>query len=300
MLSHNTETLAAMKNILITLLILPLIITGCNQTQNRDNQTFQTPTNNTERINNDNSVNIADSITSSEKDPDNTKLVQDKDIISRTPLDLDAKFRILPLGQFHYDEIPSNTKKLKWVALYHNGSESYLKEIKPELTKIFDAVYDGVGQQSAWKISVENSSQCVLLINAKGLEEGTIPSFKVKAKPRPGDTLSFIHETYLHKLYITGLPSSMAYSIDNYKMMIEIFQKDQVITQNIINYSSTTTHEEDLPSIIWTGDLDSDGKLDFIIEKPSYNTSRVELILSTLYHNNEPLKPAAVFQSHGC
>ena len=81
--------------------------------------------------------------------------------------------------------------------------------------------------------------------------------------------------------------------------MIEIFQKDQVITQNIINYSFTT-YEWYLPSIIWTGDLDSDAKLDFIIEKPSYNTSRVELILSTLYHNNEPLEPAAVFQSHGC
>ncbi len=287
-----------MKNILLILLLQSLIISGCNQIQNRDNQTSGSLVNKTEHIDSSNSIIKTDIISNLTQATDST--IPTEHIISRTPLPPDTKFRILPVGKVTGD-IPLNAENLNWIALYRDGSKSYLKKVKPKLIES-----DSTHPVDFLEITVENNHQCLLLINANGLEEGEVPSLRVrKPKPRSGDTLSFIYKALHYKLNITGSPCSMddfphENAIDNYKMTIKISQKNEDITQNIIDYQGTT-HEWYLPSIIWAGDIDADDKLDLIIDKPGhYGSGRIELYLSTKTDNSELLKSAAVFQIWGC
>ena len=288
-----------MKNILLTLLLQSLIISGCNQTQNRDNQTSGSLVNKTEHIDSSNSINKTDIISNSTQAADNT--IPTEQIISRTPLPPDTKFKILPVGVIN-EGIPSDTKNLEWLALSQDGSKSYLKKVTPKLKESdpSNIAVDFV------EVSVQNNHQCVLLINANGLEEGEVPSFKVeKSKLLPGDTLSFRYNSDLVKLYVTGslrIPggSSFMDTTDNYKMTIS--QKEGVITQDIFNYSKYPTSNSLLPSIIWAGDIDADGKLDLIIKETDdrYGYSKIELFLSNIIDNSELLKSAAVFEILGC
>ncbi len=59
--------------------------------------------------------------------------------------------------------------------------------------------------------------------------------------------------------------------------------------------------DDAFPSLIWAGDLDKDGKLDFLMDLTNhYNASKITLFLSSHAINEEIVRKVAVFTIVGC
>ncbi len=107
-----------------------------------------------------------------------------------------------------------------------------------------------------------------------------------------GVTLS-LQDRYFNNLYATGKDSGEL--ILNYQIKLGNGNQTQIILKR------ETALLEAIPILLWSGDIDRDGKLDFLIDMTdNYNTSEPTLFLSSAAEGSRLIKRVASYRRIGC
>ena len=219
---------------------------------------------------------------------------------------------ILP-GQFHGGEIASESSD-NWFGLYKIDNEYRLTK-----TSIFvNACYDGcAGDTSGICVTVGTTEKPLFLVHGlDNLKEGAIKSAdinkeflypgqstwpkEIKGKASPYTLLAIgeatIYEESHGKLYIRH-PGDMLFL--NYKLILKYSIAKTATYQEIAAYDRLGL--AGTPEVLWAGDIDRDGKLDFFMNLAhDYYYIQYVLFLSSMAEDGEILKKVAELTAGSC
>ncbi|WP_052444759.1 hypothetical protein [Flammeovirga sp. OC4] len=212
-------------------------------------------------------------------------------------------FNIIETGSYHGDEIKKSYANKQWVGVFADSSNYYLKNVDVTFEKDFDPIIDSEGDSSAVKVSVNEKDYCLFLFSDFPLEDRTlhsIDSLKDILCPLPGDSTILNYNNTTIKLYATGdkqLLGGDYYEIANYRLFIDNENKTKA-PQLLF---ACANFDDAMPQLLWVGDIDNDGKLDFLFDLSShYNATSINLFLSSKADENEFVKIVAYFDTIGC
>ncbi|MBD0404989.1 hypothetical protein [Flammeovirga sp. EKP202] len=212
-------------------------------------------------------------------------------------------FNLIEAGSYHGDELDKSYANKQWVGVFADSSNYYLKNVDVAFEKDIDPVMDLEGDSSGVKVSVIEKDDCLFLFSDFPLEDRTlhsIDSLKDLVCPLPGDSTILNYNNTKIKLYATGdkqLLGGDFYEIANYRLFIDNESKTK--TPQLL--FACASFNDAMPDILWVGDIDNDGKLDFLFDLSShYNATSLNLFLSSLADKNEFLKIVAFFETVGC
>jgi hypothetical protein len=210
--------------------------------------------------------------------------------------------KLITVGIFHEDEVWTNFEEDKWFGLFRNGSEYLIKPTKISASRVVDALVDLEGDTTGWKITTEGSDTSLLLV--AGLDYLTQRQVNVlkleKSEILPGDSLHFEFMGAQYELTATGIKLSNGDYPEyaNYKLYLRITKGGTTVTQLL---TAKPGFDDAMIDILFTGDMDGDGLLDFIIDTSShYNAFTPTLYLSKPAASGEILKIVGMHVSVGC
>lgn len=223
------------------------------------------------------------------------------------------KVQILLTGSFHGDEVAAKDGDL-WYGLVKIEDDFFLKPFKISVQLFHDPIIDEKGKKTGKKVSVSGGEPILLIRGLEGLSERKI------SKKCTVSNINLVNESF--QLFPGRVGSCfmdkrevVIYATANVTQSIEWKKKKP----NISNYQIYISTKEavqkvfsisegmDLmvdyfpPSLLWSGDIDGDGKVDFIIDTTThYNVSEISLFLSTLAKKGKVLSEPIIFRSYGC
>ena len=216
----------------------------------------------------------------------------------RYPVNSDIE--ILFAGDYKKGELDIGTLDKQWWGLYRKDNVSYIRKVKIRLDKLdADIQYDW-----EYRVSVEDNKNCIILFAGLDLNARKINFFTDNHIIYNNEEFPFEFGPYhtflnseLKKTERLGDILRRDYSINlNYK------SEKKFITQQLFLFPCYG--EELVINLIWAGDLDNDGKTDFILQIPTppnnelgYSTG---LFLSSKADSEELVKLVAYFISTGC
>lgn len=213
-----------------------------------------------------------------------------------------SEIQILRVGEFHGDEVSAKSGEV-WFGLYptKDGYELIPSEVTVE------AYYDNVrGESTGKKVLVDKPKEPLFLVNGlENLKSGPIKTLFSGTKfLYPGESMSLKFEgkdyyalAAFGEAVDRGVARPFDIAIRNYK--IEISRNPWVHTQVIASFNIIAM--DGLPTLLWAGDLDRDGKLDLFMDLTNhYNVSEYTLFLSSMSEGNNILGNAATFRTVGC
>jgi hypothetical protein len=213
-----------------------------------------------------------------------------------------SEIEILRVGQFHGKEVSAKSGEM-WFGLYltMDGYELIPSEITVE------TCYDDVrGENTGKKVLVDQPKEPLFLIKGlENLKSGPVNTVFSGAKflhPAESMTLKLGENGYytlvgFGKAVDRGVARPFDIAIRNYK--IEISRYPWVHTQVIASFNIIAM--DGLPTLLWAGDLDRDGKLDLVMDLTDhYNVSEYVLFLSSMSEGNNILRKVATFRTVGC
>ncbi|MBC3882922.1 hypothetical protein H8K35_16120 [Undibacterium sp. LX40W] len=202
---------------------------------------------------------------------------------------------IMRVGTFHNGEVPSVAGK-NWFGLYVNGDQAELRPTTPRIKTVFDGINDDESNKASYsgkEVSLKGPAP-LLLMRRTGLEAGVLKQAQLIHKD-DGQTIQFENITYQvqykcgSKNKESGAKSCKVYFIGN---GLSQFLGDASLIDDS-EFSETIR-------VLWAGDLDRDGKIDFIIEKSRYNNSDTILMLSTAAKGKQHAAEVAALSTQGC
>jgi len=203
--------------------------------------------------------------------------------------------QLLLTGEFHGDEVSVKDGEV-WTGLYKKGAGFELRNAAVTVESIEDVVLDKPGQKTGKLVGVKGDEEPVFLIRGlPGVEEGPVVTRYAGwdwLKPGVSMKLGLLGKEYT--LYVTG-EGEDDWNIKDYRLLLASGGK----TQELARYE--TCCDDTMPAIIWAGDLDRDGVLDFYLDlSDHYNMSKRTLFLSSLAGNGEIVGKAAELVTTGC
>jgi len=213
--------------------------------------------------------------------------------------------RILPTGTFHADEVEEGVDALPWLGLFTGDDGNFLlKEIQIVATRVFDGLLDDEdnGEMTGWEVNTVSGEYPTILISGGELTEGKIEAAETPATLYPGDSLQFLFNDVHYLLYATGsreIDSLYgANLVADYNLYIVQTHNGKRRTSLLVSHAN---FDEAMTSILWSGDLDRDGYIDFLIDMSRhYNKSLPTLFLSKPATAEEVVVPVAEHSSVGC
>ena len=198
---------------------------------------------------------------------------------------------ILELQDYHASEAKVG-KTGPWLGLQQTDKRWRLVAVKPSFKKIPDPI-SGEGVRIA-----ANTSNVRMLLSDPGLKAGAVSV---------SDEVKLVSGSIDEEFELSTLPSlgqerlmhlqGNAYSLQNREG--KIYLKYASTEQYLFDY--VENKEDNNARLIWVGDLDHDGKLDFIIDTSNhYNVTELRLYLSGQAAKGELLKLVATRKSTGC
>ena len=177
---------------------------------------------------------------------------------------------------------------------------SFVKKVELRLDKLEpDIQYDW-----EYRVSVDDNKNCIILFTGLDLTEREINYFTDNHIIRNNEEFTFEFGPY-HTFLNSELKKT--------ESMGDILRRDYSIHLNYKSNKKPTTQElflfpcygEELTiSLIWAGDLDNDGKTDFIMQIPTPSSNEIGfssgLFLSSKADLEELVKLVAYFTSTGC
>lgn len=212
------------------------------------------------------------------------------------------KIKLLLTGEFHGDEVTAKTGE-KWLGLFKDNGKSFLRYTKIKVSRVRDEIVDGDSKaKTGKKVSVENLTAPIFLLNnAKMLKEGDVKTLFYASKNEEAKNLEngFSENYALHNtnytLKVVNEKTSGKYITNGSKLVVESGNIKQVLV-SLPNGGNDASW-----SLLWVGDLDKDGKLDFYADVSShYNMSNPVLFLSSQAEKGKLVKDVADFGSVGC
>ena len=213
---------------------------------------------------------------------------------------VDSNIEILYTGDYKTGELHVKMLNREWWGLYVKDKISYVKKVELRLDKLEpDIQYDW-----EYRVSVDDNKNCIILFTGLDLTEREINYFTDNHIIRNNEEFTFEFGPY-HTFLNSELKTT--------ESMGEILKRDYSIHLNYKSNKKLTTQElflfpcygeELLISLIWAGDLDNDGKTDFIIQIPTPPNNEMGdssgLFLSSKADSKELVKLVAYFISTGC
>lgn len=202
---------------------------------------------------------------------------------------------IMRVGTFHNGEVPSVAGK-NWFGLYVNGDQAELKPTSPRIKTVFDGITDDESNKASYsgkEVSLKGPAP-ILLIRRAGLEAGEIKQATLSNKDL-GQTIQFENITYQvqykcgAKNKESGAKSCKVHLVGN--GVSQLLGDASLIDDS--DFSETI-------KVLWSGDIDRDGKIDFILEKSRYNNSDTILMLSSAAKNKQHAAEVATLSTQGC
>ena len=212
---------------------------------------------------------------------------------------------ILPTGTFHGDEVEEGVDALPWLGLFTGDDGDFvLKQTKIVATRVVDGLLDDEekGEMTGWEISTESGEYPTILIYGGGLKEGKVEVAEAPGILHPDDTSQFEFKGVHYSLYATGSSEFDSLSgiryITDYSLYVVRTHHGKSHTSILVSHAD---FDDAMTSIIWSGDLDRDGYIDFLIDMSRhYNVSQPTLFLSKPATPEEVVVPVADHRSVGC
>ena len=213
---------------------------------------------------------------------------------------VNSNIKILYTGEYKKGELDVKILNREWWGLFEQNNISYIRKVKLRLDKLVpDIQYDW-----EYRVSVDDNKNCIILFTGLDLTEREINYFTDNNIIRSNEEFTFEFGPY--HTFLNSEPKTT-------KSIGEILRRDYSIQLNYKSNKKLTSQklflfpcygEELLISLIWAGDLDNDGKTDFIIQIPTppYNEmgDSSGLFLSSMADSEELVKLVAFFISTGC
>ena len=213
---------------------------------------------------------------------------------------------ILTAQLFHDGEVEPKLAKHRWKGLFKTGESYYIADTKLRILRAHDDLMDDTGSNSGLEVKPGIKDTSILLIS--GLDElknGNVNSIALtKNQLLPGEQESLVYNDIKYTLYATGIKKSESsnsdfYSVSNYKLFLKAMINGKQYNQLLV---SAPTFDDTLTSIIFAGDIDNDGIIDFIIDTTTeYNSEVPTLYLSKPATGSDKLlKVMGMHGSIGC
>ena len=213
---------------------------------------------------------------------------------------VDTNIEILYTGDYKKGELDVKMLNKEWWGLYVKDNISYVKKVELRLDNLEpDIQYDW-----EYRVSVDDNKNCVILLTGLDLSEREINFFTEN---------QIIHNNAEFTFEFGPYQTFFNSELKTTKSIGEILKKDYSINLNYKANKKLTTQElfifpcygeKLLISLIWAGDLDNDGKTDFIIQIPTPPSNEIGdssgLFLSSKANSEELVKLVAYFISSGC
>ncbi|MEM6766318.1 MAG: SH3 domain-containing protein [Bacteroidota bacterium] len=208
---------------------------------------------------------------------------------------------ILVPGTFHGEDVPSNSASREWLGLFEGEDGFYVSYIEPKLERVHDGMVDGEGEKTGWAVSTDKEDTCILLVAGLAVDEGKIDHYPVEDRsPLPGSNIFIEGPKVPTSLYVTGIVELVNYGLlmKDYSLTLRAGKGAEDYTQGFLHIEHL---EETRVDILWSGDIDRDGKIDFLINTSHhYNLYQPTLFLSSRAEKGKLLRRMASFRATGC
>ncbi|MBL6730451.1 MAG: hypothetical protein ISP74_06040 [Bacteroidia bacterium] len=206
---------------------------------------------------------------------------------------------ILYVGDYMKGEIDINLMSKEWWGIFEDNKQSFIKKVEIKLEKIEpDIQYDW-----EYRVSVENEKKCIFLLTGLNLSDKTFNYFTTQDVIRDSEVYTFEFDPYntfisseLKSLNFIGVPRK------DYSFFLNYQTQDILKTQELFIFPSYDSYL--YLSLIWAGDIDNDGKTDFLINIPTPPNNEFGfssgLFLSSKAESNELVKLVAFHIQRGC
>ena len=213
---------------------------------------------------------------------------------------LDSDVEILYIGDYKKGELDVKTMNKEWWGLFVKNNISFVRKVKLRLDKLeADVQYNW-----EYRLSVNDNDNCIILFTGLNLNEREIDYFTY-------DNIIHNNEEFTFEFgpYHTFLNSKLKVSENigevlrrDYSIHLNYESNNKLISQELFLFPCYG--EEMTISLIWAGDLDNDGKTDFIMQIPTPYSNEIGfssgLFLSSKADLEELVKLVAYFTSTGC
>ena len=211
-----------------------------------------------------------------------------------------SEIDILYVGDYMKGEIDIKLMSNEWWGVFENNKHSFIKKVEVKLEKIEpDIQYDW-----EYRVSVENEKKCIFLVTGLNLSYKTFNHFTNQDVIRDSEVYTFEFGPY--HTFISSEIESLSYIGDvtrtDYSVFLNYERQDTLKKQQLFIFPS---YDSSLYlSLIWAGDLDNDGKTDFLINIPTLPNNDLGfssgLFLSSKAETNELVKLVAFHIKRGC
>ena len=203
-------------------------------------------------------------------------------------------------GDYKLGELDLQLLNGEWWGLFVINNSSYVKKVELKI----DTLEPDIQYDWQYRVSVLDSENCIFLFKGLDLSEREIIQFTENQIIRNDEILTFEFGPH-HTFFNTKLKSVESIGDvmkRDYSIFLNYNSNNNIYSQELFVFQC---YEEELfINLIWAGDLDNDGKTDFIMQIPSENNNEIGfnsgLFLSSYAGTEEMIKMVASFVSSGC
>ena len=205
---------------------------------------------------------------------------------------------LVPTHAAHGSEVTARNGE-PWLALTRTPGGYKTEMVNLRITAVPDPSADGANDRTGKRVGLQQSANPVfLLIGYAHLRNRSIPtSFDGNFKLVPHLPVSFHFAGRTVELQLQ--PNGKVDQAPGDER-VELFQVNVKRGAAWIPLPIVATENYNAVELMWAGDLDGDGKVDFLFEDRGYNWSSLRLFLSTAAKFGQVVGEVAQFYQTGC
>lgn len=220
------------------------------------------------------------------------------------PADSQLTLEVLTLGAFHGEDVPNGADSQQWYGLFKSGDSFYIELTSLEFATFHDEIVDEKGDSTSVEITVANQDSCIMLISkmANLTERSLDTAWWERISIYPDDSLELNDGNQDYLFTATGegkKPEKRGwYPVKNYKLYQKTIENGETVEHLLV---AQPYFDDVFTEILFIGDIDGDGVLDYIIETSNkYSWSRPTLYLSSKSKSGKVAVPVGGHTQTGC
>lgn len=227
-------------------------------------------------------------------EPDSTS--ESTQEVNRFPEDSDAnQLSVLKVANYHVDEIDPSIRNKKWMELIKIGNTYALVNSSILLSRVHDEILDEEFEMTGWEVYTAHADKSVLLIEKYPfLKENQVNHVATDVEMGFNKEKTYTYNNVKYRLYSKGNQENET----NFQLFVEAEKNGKKITTLLV---SIPQMQDKQTMIYFIGDIDNDGRLDFIIDSSNhYNVQTMTLYLSQPTDAESLCIPVGQITSVGC